>query len=239
MLYYKNKTIKNISELLNCYSTSEFKSPYRSTIPLISLFMQNRNFINEIDPNIEPTKCDFTFEFITKLNQGKGNSSFTDLMILDGKNSIAIEAKRTEPKYNTVEKWIGENPENRKIVIESWLKLINKTITPKISTNDIKNLPYQMIHRLASACSQEKENIYLVYFGFDLKPKMKEYYIQNLKVLSELLQKKVTVKLICFEIEKKEKQKRLESLWSKGDRNFTNEIKKSIVENNLMTIKLV
>ena len=47
-LFYKKTEINNIEQLLNCYSSHEFLSPFRSTIPLIHQLFYNLDTIKQI-----------------------------------------------------------------------------------------------------------------------------------------------------------------------------------------------
>ena len=59
--------------------------------------------------------------------RGRGKASFTDLMITASSAAVAIEAKFTEPRGETVHKWLRDPPEtNRTDVLEGWLDLIGK-----------------------------------------------------------------------------------------------------------------
>ncbi len=72
MIYYKKQKIKNFKELLNKYNMMEFKSPYRSTIPLLILYENKPNyFFNLINQNDAPL-VDLIFEYETKVKKGKG-----------------------------------------------------------------------------------------------------------------------------------------------------------------------
>ena len=52
---YKMNEIKKIDELLYKYGKEEFKSPYRSTIPLIELFFHNESEMENIIQNYNHT----------------------------------------------------------------------------------------------------------------------------------------------------------------------------------------
>lgn len=97
---YKNTTFKSIEQLLRLYPKREFKSPYRSTIPLIILSENNNYFTKFVDDTESNTEM--IYEFGTPVRKGSGFPSCTDLMIKTDRNCLAIEAKRKESKYKTV-----------------------------------------------------------------------------------------------------------------------------------------
>src|SRR5690606_13238748 len=78
----------------------------------------------------------FEYEVPVCVDYGKGRASCTDLIIENEKSCYAIEAKRTEPKYETVEKWKG-NSKNKEKVLDWWLNLIEETTSVKIEQQDV------------------------------------------------------------------------------------------------------
>jgi hypothetical protein len=42
MIYYKKQKLTSIDNIYDKFNKNEFKSPYRSTIPLIALFKNNQ-----------------------------------------------------------------------------------------------------------------------------------------------------------------------------------------------------
>jgi hypothetical protein len=142
--------------------------------------VQSPQFVWFLDAEkIDSETAQMYFEYPVNQYTGKGKASFTDLMIIDSSKSIAIEAKNTESKYETVKKWLG-NSVNKRNVLIGWLGLINSKLTLSITSEDISEVPYQMIHRLASACSVADKEPVLLYLYFGNSQKMREYYIKNL-----------------------------------------------------------
>lgn len=233
VILFKGKLISSFDELVGSYGKAEFKSPYRSTIPLLCFFRSKQwaelIFFNEIDVN----SATYDFENETPVRKGVGIPSCTDLMITTENHCIGIEAKRTEPPYETVENWLCDS-ENKKLVLEGWLELINKKAKNPIEVKSIHHLPYQLIHRVASACSKQKEITAVVYMGFDLDLKKKEYYQRNINELSSLIGDSISIQLICIEIEKLEEQKRVESIWDSGKRDLSIEVINGIINDSLI-----
>lgn len=237
---YKTSTVQTIDELLSKYGTQEFASPYRSTIPLIELVFRNESVLEKIIPSYQ--NMELVFEYETPVEKGKGRASCTDLMIFNDKNSYCIEAKRTEPKYQTVEEWLSvgkENHENRLQVLQGWLYLIGKKCEMIISVSDIKEFPYQMIHRLASACKMKGKSE-LLYFCFSQVRENQEYYCEQLNKISKLTDGKITIKLIIFEIKETTEFIKLEEKWANryGEMDLSEQIIQLMIENKIMDISI-
>lgn len=228
--------MNSIEEILKSFNKKEFKSPFRSTIPLITLYNQKYFESIEIDELRNEHALKYTFEHKTPVLKGRGSSSCTDLMIEYKNDNIAIEAKRTEPKYQIVEKWLNDIP-NRNLVLEGWLEKINSHLQLEIKVMDVLYLPYQLIHRAASACLNGKK-AHVIYIGFDLNYKMKEYYLDCLKNFSKITKQKIDLYFYHFIIEKLKEQNNLEKCWNSGERDLTELVINGIRKNNLMKIKL-
>jgi hypothetical protein len=68
------------------------------------------------------------------------------------------------------------------------LKYINDFNNSSIEKNSIMQIPYQLIHRTASACSLRKENTYVIYQLFiENENKYKKFYENDLKNLNTLI----------------------------------------------------
>ena len=73
---------------------------------------------------------------------------------------MAVEAKWTEPPYQTVGQWLkassvpeGKGEDNRREVLSGCIELLQRWATRAISRDELKGLTYQTVHRAASACS--------------------------------------------------------------------------------------
>jgi hypothetical protein len=236
--YFNNgKKLNDFNELYVMYNEKEFNSPKRSTLYLLS-FVQSELFINllkRLDLNIECINNYFEYDVISP--KGKGNSSFTDLMIIDNNKSIAIEAKYTEPEYEKINEWL--NSENRKLVLNGWLEIINRKINLNIVIENIKNITYQMVHRLASACynyDKISEMIYL-YFGNDIN--MENYYKRELNNLKKIVKDKIKILFIQIIPNKSDLLLQLEKEWNSKDgrMNIKNKILNGLMENILLDFR--
>ena len=166
-LYYDKKLIGPIGSATNpvdqtrtLYKCTEFASPFRSTVPLLSFLKHQPAVLQDIldEMNISGP-CDLHLEYTVAPPQGKGIPSHTDLFVTSGDVSLAIEAKWTEPRYETVEKWRsqGTNPDNRFDVANGWLGLLERATRMPLTLDDFSGTIYQMVHRAASACSTGSE----------------------------------------------------------------------------------
>jgi hypothetical protein len=232
-VYYKKKKIEKFNEIFDKYGMNEFKSPYRSTIPLLLFFESIKlNNFGLID-NSNKLTIKYSFEYQTKAEKGKGKASCTDLMIECQDICIAVEAKRTEPPYSTVKKWLDDS-ENKKLVLEGWLGMIERYTSILICVDEIHELPYQLIHRVASACSMKKVKTHVIYLGFDLNERKKDYYLKSINSFMKLLNNKINIQLICFKIFKSLRQESLELSWDGNTRDLSNEVINGMKNDTLM-----
>lgn len=149
---------------------SAFTSPYRSTVPLLSFMKSGDRLISLLEKLQLGPDSALHLEYTVAPPRGKGKVSCTDLMVIDGARSVAIEAKWTEPRYETVSEWLaGGTQENRQEVLEGWLDLIRQFTTAPVPPDDLADLQYQTLHRAASACSTSNQPsvAYVVFVAAD------------------------------------------------------------------------
>lgn len=215
--------MRDYSSLIGCYPKTEFDSPYRSTVPLLYFWSNIQEQLNGflkllgLKPQTQVTAC---FEFCVDVQKGKGKPSQTDLMLTFDNNAIAVEAKYTEPPYQTARTWMGESS-NREDVLEGWLDLIcSATGQKKINIEDIVDLPYQFIHRCASACFSKVPHKTLTYQCFDLNDKKVSYYQSHLTFLKHLLNKPNNLDffLVNIPLLKSQTYHELQNRWDSGKR---------------------
>jgi hypothetical protein len=159
-----------------------------------------------------------SFESAVPVQQGHGKASFTDLMITTTNSAVAIEAKFTEPEYENVRSWLRMPPEdNRMHVRLGWMKLINKTTGAKLEHDKIVDLPYQLIHRTASACFLVKPYRRVVYLIFGTQPVCQ--YADDISLFSRVLgvTSAIQIHLLRCQFKKLPVYEDLERCWrSKG-----------------------
>ncbi len=238
MINYKSNRITSIDKIYELYPKKEFKSPSRSTIPLLVLFKSNKFLNLELIDPIYDSEIKYVFEFETPVIKGVGSPSCTDLLIEYPNGCIAIEAKWTESPYIKVGKWMG-NSINRNLVLSGWLEIINNQTNLEISIKEVFDLPYQLIHRVASACSLKKQQTQIVYIGFNLNESKTNYYLDCLTRFSIILKNKLDLYLFSYHIEKLEEQLNLEKSWDLGERDLSRQVINGLTQNSLMALKLM
>lgn len=239
-LQYRNEPVSDYLALTERYPESEFDSPYRSTIPLLCFWSNVQDQLDDftgllgLRPMSQAVAC---FEFKVDVQKGEGKPSQTDLMITSDNHAIAIEAKYTEPRYETVNAWMG-NSSNRMQVLEGWLDLICSAVDRnEINIQDVVDLPYQLIHRCASACYPKVVYRTLVYQCFDLDEKKASYYRSQLKSLNELLDKpgKLEFFLMNIPLIKSQAYAELQNRWDCGERMMHIDVIRGLKHNEFLS----
>jgi hypothetical protein len=150
------QSLPTIAQAVPLYGGDEFESPTRSTIPMLTLLMHAPTMFDEIVRTLGfPSDYDLFLEYKVRPPRGRGNASNTDVMLKSGLGSLAIEAKWTESKYDTVKKWLRADKDsaNRTAVLDGWLNLLSTHATTPLHAVDFDNVIYQMVHRAASAAT--------------------------------------------------------------------------------------
>ncbi len=217
---YKGRTVNGYEQLLGCYADKEFDSPRRSTIPLLVCWRNPQPRIRELSKVLDFPQCDWIsldFEHMVGVQRGKGKASYTDLMLTSGDTSFAIEAKWTEPRYEDVAAWLcgGASRLNRIEVLKGWLELLGRNCLDNLSVAAVLELPYQLVHRAASACSPDTATRWLIYQLFDVDPAKHEMYVNDLRRLANVLGLDRTLRICAasYRIERTERQIQLEHEW--------------------------
>ena len=170
-----------------------------SSLPLVQFWKPNpkgglsecaKTFLEKcgLTLNLEGSK--FCFEYPVPVNSGKGKASMTDLMILADNYAIAIEAKWTEckRKYESIKNWEKSGDvENHKKVLNGWIAYINEYLEDRGSNwkmkraESIKDIPYQLLHRVASAChvARKKKAIVVYHLFYDIGKRGTKSYMMN------------------------------------------------------------
>jgi hypothetical protein len=190
-LFYKGRRVSGFDALLKQYGRAELRSPSRSTVLLLAYW--RRSFaLEEFETLIGhrfPSPIELLFEHQVPVQNGRGKASHTDLLIRAKGYVVAIEAKHTEPAYDTVAAWQGSpKSENRRKVLEGWLRLINSTVGTSLTADAVQNCTYQLIHRTASACEAGAKFRAVAYQCFNCTPRKIEEYVGQLRALKELME---------------------------------------------------
>jgi hypothetical protein len=151
--------MNDLKTLIAHYPRGEFESPFRSTVPLLSLLRDGQTILQEVLAGCGfPQNPDLHFEFKVPPPLGEGKASHTDLMAIGGSLSMAVEAKWTEPLSQSVKDWLGPQPtKNRQDVLAGWLSLLKPHAARPVAEADVSLVSYQVLHRAASACATAEQ----------------------------------------------------------------------------------
>ena len=221
--YYGLPTTGNHwSDVANIFASHEsVNSEKTSSIPLFS-FWRPSSLKDRLQTVNEKYHClydslTFCFEYAVPVNKdcrGRGKASMTDLMVFGPNHVIAIEGKYTEcrQKYQSIFKWRGakaKNGDNKYNVLEGWLNYIQGAQATGITNvNEIcmsKTIPYQLVHRVASACKVANDEgkkpvvIYHLFYDQTLR-KQKDKFLKELVKATDKL-KLSKIKLLVVETE--------------------------------------
>lgn len=198
ILKYSGKVINQYKDIVRCYPDSEFDSITRSTVPSLLFWHGGEIRITELarSLNLEPpSSCTIDFEHKVYPPKGIGKPSCTDVMITWDGVAVAVEAKFTEPPYENVSSWLNKGSENRIEVLDGWLDLISSRIEKSMRRDQVADIPYQMIHRLASACAKDEPLAVMLYQVFMPNHEKKQYYKNQLENLRQSFGKSVSLRL--------------------------------------------
>ncbi len=187
---------KNVVSIFAAHN--DLKSEKTSSLPLVQFWRDK-----DIDKNllkIAPLRgvwrgAQLCFEYAVPPQGGTGKASMTDLMIITKDKVVAVEAKYREcaEPYETVCEWRKKrNPKNRSKVLRGWLECIDEAIgglaIDKENPVEIQTVPYQLIHRIASACKVAADNtseghavkpivVYQLFYDDNTKASMKRFAV--------------------------------------------------------------
>ncbi len=223
---YAGQHVAGYEELLERYNAKGFASPKRSTVPFLAYWRNPDQRARELSEALGFALSDsicLDFEHEVPVQRGTGRPSCTDLRLTSGGVSVAIEAKSTEPRYEDVATWLGEPARaNRIEVLAGWLDLLRTCATTNLEIDDVAGLPYQIVHRAASACYLDAEIRWLVYQVFDVSLKKREMYLTDLRTLSTLLRAGFHLRICLVEcsVQRTKRQTELEQMWESGERDL-------------------
>jgi len=237
---YKRRPVSDYSSLVHSYSDKDLASPSRSTVPLLAYWSEIEERLPDFAAALgfelsAPELCGF--EYTVPVQEGKGNDSHTDLMLLLRSQSIAIEAKYTEQPYEVVRDWLGLSPSrNRVSVLTGWLSLINRATGAALEVADVLDFTYQLVHRVASACEPGKQAQAMVYQCFDPTEKQLDDYYRQLSRLSRLIDRPEHLSFFLFAVnlQKNSEYLRLQDAWAVGNRDLSFELRQGLVSRSLL-----
>jgi hypothetical protein len=194
------KPVSGLSEVVLELSDSALASPFRSTVPLLALTKDAwPRFVNVLAGCGVVGDVSVAFERTVSSARGEGRPSYTDAMVLSDISALAIEAKWTEPRYETVTTRLartgpdGEDPEEStegsQMFVSGWLELLQPYSTKPLLLGDFADCVYQIVHRAASACAMGRAPIlaYLHFTATGTGGASSEQYLSDLARVHALL----------------------------------------------------
>ena len=241
---YKGRSAADFEDLLRCYRASELASPRRSTVPLLAYWSDAERRLSEFSSMVGVSLSDgvlLDFEHEVPVQRGIGQPSCTDLMILGKHVAAAVEAKFTESRYEPVRTWLHSPPDaNRDEVLSGWLTLLSQSTRRRLTTADVLDLPYQLVHRAAAACYTHAREPWLVYQVFDVPLQKHEIYCEDLRALATLLgdDRRLAMRLVDCVLVRNERYTTLEATWDSGERDLHEEVIHGLITRNLLQVSV-
>ena len=203
--YYGNPEKQDWAHVADVFAAHEsLNSERTSSLPLVQFWKDNKlnkrvSSLEKLCPGVKLLSAgsELYFEYgVSVPNRcGRGKASMTDLMIISKQHAIAVEAKYTEvtKRYESIKSWLNKNPQdnndNKIKVLKGWLQYIFEADC--FATNlefherrsQIQTVPYQLVHRIASACAVAKKKqvlpvvIYQIFYDDDTREKASKFAV--------------------------------------------------------------
>lgn len=194
------------AEWTNGFSTAlvlqdkEFTNLTRSTVPLACYWRDRSKALATLAKALDlHDLVDARIEFEAETESvGRAEASHTDVMVRSSTACVAIEAKWTEPEYQTVARW-SARVKKPLPVIEHWLKRI-RPFAELPDSDEVSDLIYQMLHRCASACEPGRDSVALVYQVFTDSDHGAEPYEKSLKRFVETIRPTHRLRMRLIEV---------------------------------------
>jgi hypothetical protein len=230
--------VTTFGDLLEKYGPTEFDSPFRSTVALLSYWRHAETRLPEFASALGAPlgdSAELEFEYQVPVQRGRGKPSCTDLMIQSADAAVAIEAKSTEPRYENVRTWLrGESEGNRTAVLDGWLELLSSMAAAPLTRQQVETLPYQLVHRAASACQPKAKGRWLVYHLFSASRDTANEYQADLWTLRTLLgSAPLEIRLVWSERRPTPRFAELSARWRSGEHNLRAPVKAGLEAGDL------
>ena len=224
--------------LVGSLHETDLESPRRSTVPLVAYWQDPLARLAHLLDQLclqAPAPVTFSFEHPVGVAAGHGKPSYTDLMILAGDVVIAIEAKYTEPAYETVGRWLHEpRDQNRCDVLDGWLGMINQATEAALTIDRVLHLPYQLVHRGASACFSVSNTRAVLYQVFDAAHR--ERYLAELRKLRELVPAaSLKLGVLLSPVVASRVYAELLARWDCGERSMAHAVRSALLAGDMLT----
>jgi hypothetical protein len=234
-----DRAVQNFQALLELYPDDALASPMRSTVPLLDYWRGAGERVATLAKAIGDTigpDVDLCFECRVPVQAGRGKPSCTDLMICSRSNALAVEGKYKEPRYETVREWLRDPVEqNRRAVLHGWFGLIEAATSSRLTVDRVADLPYQLIHRTASACAMDSSNRGVIYQLFGNGPI--DHYVDDLLSLSRHLAFASALRfmVLACPFTAHAEFKALESRWARGERSMGKDLRRALIAGPLFS----
>lgn len=240
---YKRQTVGDFRDLLSHYPKTELQSPVRSTVPLLAFWRDPSVGLKQLSVALAEAFVDpveLLFEYQVPVKAGRGKASHTDVMVRTPTQLVAIEAKHTEPAYESVSAWRKKgNGDNRNDVLKGWLASINATFGCKLTPENAKDSTYQLIHRTASACEGSVGTRIVAYQCFDCGPASRTKYVAQMADLKKLIGNQTNLRFAFLDCKLKRTQEYndLVRQWPAEDMRLEPAVRRGLSEGTLLTVE--
>lgn len=238
-VHWKKIQAADFTSLLALIPDDALASPKRSVVPLIDFCRSPDKMLRDLSAVTGiplDAATDLLFEYAVPVQQGRGKPSCTDLVVLTSETAMAIEAKYTEPEYESVNSWLRKPCEpNRLDVLNGWLTLINSATAREVKVNDVLELPYQLIHRSASACHLQRPSRAVVYLIFG--ETVAEHYINHAKRLDAVLNASnaLPIFVLSCPVSALPQYHNVVQLWNAGQRKLSENVRQVLADGPAFT----
>lgn len=232
------RAVRSLEELVEQLGLDAVASPKRSTVPLLDYWRHPEQRLRVLEAHLGVKSSDQTelhFEYEVPVQRGRGKSSYTDPMILGDDVAVAIEAKFTEPRYESVETWFGAaRTTNRGDVLEGWIRAIEAGTEAAVDREVVRELPYQLIHRTASVCCLSRRKRVVVYQVFGDSPG--SYYANDLRRLASAMapRDRVSFFIVHGAFQPTVAYEQLVTRWNAGKRDIAADVRAALVAGPLL-----
>jgi hypothetical protein len=168
-LLFDRTPISNVVDLISKFSNNALASPCRSTVPLLALAKDDwPTFAKVLTSCGLSGDLSLAFEQTVRSPKGEGRASHSDAMAISATYALAIEAKWTEPRYESVAARLKRKDSNggSREFVEGWLELLQPHSTRALNLDNVATCVYQVLHRSASACGLDGRSPRLAYLHF-------------------------------------------------------------------------
>jgi Domain of unknown function (DUF6946) len=235
------RQVASFDELVNGFESDALASPRRSTVPLLDYWREPQMRLNGLWQHVKcdpPDHAELHFEYEVPVQMGRGKASYTDLMILANDIAVAIEAKFTEPRYESVRVWLGQAPtDNRRHVLNGWLRAIAAIGGSTVMADSISEVPYQIVHRTASVCCVAPVRRFVVYQVFGAMPAA--HYSEDLGRFAASIAagKRINFGVLECGFDAGDTYRMLEARWDADKQDISKEVRRALLQGSLMEFR--